>query len=111
VEDYEEEEYQEESEQERRQTSLGDHIIGVKLTSRWFEYATVVDGRCRLRGKPREGCIQIMASKSAQRMTTNKEQICTSIYKKEIESERGEEVQGGFTTIDLPLTKPAPAEP
>lgn len=76
VEDYEEEKHQEESEEEGRQTSLGDHGIGVRLTSQWFEYATVVDRRRRLRSKPSEQSIQIMASKSAQKITIEKKQIC-----------------------------------
>jgi hypothetical protein len=111
VEDYEEEEHQEEGKQERRQTSLGDHDIGVRLTSEWFEYATVVDGRRRLRGKQGERSVQIMASKSVQKTAMKNEQICTGIHDKKIESDRREEVQGGLTIIDLPLTKPAPAEP
>jgi uncharacterized cupin superfamily protein len=85
VEDYEEEEHQEESKQQRRQTSLGDHDIGVRLTSEWFEYATVVDGRCRLRGKQGERSIQIMASKSVQKTVIKEKQICTGIHDKKIE--------------------------
>jgi hypothetical protein len=90
---------------------LGDHDIGVRLTSEWFEYATVVDGRCRLRGKQSERSVQIMASKSVQKTVMKKKQICTGIHNKKIESDRREEGQGGLATIDLPLTKPAPAEP
>jgi hypothetical protein len=90
---------------------LGDHDLGVTLTSEWSEYAAVVDGRCRLRGRQSEQSIQIMASKSVQKTVMKKKQICTGIHNKEIESDRREEGQGGLTTIDLPLTKPAPAEP
>jgi hypothetical protein len=74
---------------------LGDHDIGVRLTSEWFEYVTVVDGRCRLRGKRSERAIQIMASKSVQKTAIKKEQICTGIHKKKIESDRREEGQEG----------------
>ena len=109
MEDNEEEEHQEESEQKRRQTSLGDHGIGVRLTSQWFECATVVDRRCRLRSKPSEQSIQIMASKSAQKIMIENKQMC--IHKKGIESGGRREVREGLTTIDLPLTKPAPAGP
>jgi hypothetical protein len=90
---------------------LGDHDKGVRLTSEWFEYATVVDGRCRLRGKQGERSVQIMASKSVQKTVIKEKQICTGIHDKKIERDRREEVQGGLTIIDLPLTKPATAEP
>jgi hypothetical protein len=71
---------------------LGDHNIGVMLTSEWFGYATVVNGRCRLRGKPVEPSVQIMASKSVQRIVIKQKQICTSLYKKEMDSEGREDV-------------------
>lgn len=71
---------------------MGDHSLGVMLTSEWFGYATVVNGRCRLRGKPGEPFIQIMASKSAQKIVIKQKQICTSIYNKEMESESREDV-------------------
>lgn len=71
---------------------MGDHNIGVMLTSEWFGYATVVNGRCRLRDKPGERFIQIMANKSVQEIVIRRKQICTSVYRKEIESDSRKEV-------------------